>query len=241
MDPSLSTSGGSSESLPSYPVDFDLAGDLKLEQKDFSSRQGPFFSIYIVLGAGLVVLGAVFSFGVDGGTPLLGGILIACGAAFAIGNYYVVRYTAGNRVVGLRLTDQTVEFQKVGRVPIVVEWGDPSLKVDLAQFLSNAEKHLPRGDARLDHPQWVDVFRPPSRFVKLETTLPPAAFDTILREAQRRNLTVQEFRVAFYWHSAPRSPGWLAYDKEGSVGPKHELNGRVVQIRGSAWKGVPED
>ena len=151
------------------------------------------------------------------------------------------RSIGAKEVVALRLNETTLDFVRRKSPPLTLGWTDPSLKLDLSQIVASPEAVLPKRDARATHPQWVDVFQPPSRRVTLETTLSPEAFTALIQEVQNRKLTVNPVQVAFYWHRAPRSPGWLAHDVEGQLGPQRTLNGRIIQVRGSAWKGVTED
>lgn len=226
--------------LASYPILIDLRQEQARETADFRSRQQPFFLIYSGLGFAFIALGALFALGFFGGN-LVGGVATAVvGAAFAVLMIFLSRWLVGREPVRLDLTETSLEFVRAKGSSLRLDWSDLNLKFNLARFDGDPKGVLPEKDARRGRPEWVDVWQPPSRFVKLETTLPEGATATILSEAQRRGLTVTPIRVAFWWHSAPKSPGWLDYDVEGALKGKHLLNGRIVRVRGPAWKGVSE-
>jgi hypothetical protein len=237
----LQTEPATGDALVSYPISFDLRGDERLERKAFWSTQGPFVIVGIGFGCMLAVLGIVFYLGYAGGTPTLGLVTAVSGAGFAIATTIGVRYTMGSEVVGLRIHESRIEFSRQNRRGLVIEWADPSLKLNLCQFLADPGFQLPQGDARRIHPQWIDVFQPPSRRWKVETTVPPEALRALQREAARHGLLITPVRVAYWWHSVPKGPGYLDFDPEGQLGTKRQLNGLVTRIRGSAWKGVVED
>lgn len=226
--------------LASYPIKIDLAREEAREQADFKSRLRPFFLIYTGLGFAIAALGALLSLGFFGGNLVIGLVTIVAGVGFAILMLVLPGRILGQYPVGISLTQTRLEIVRANGATVAVDWDNPSFKVDLAELTGNPQGILPRNDARWTRPQWIDVFQPPSRMIKVETTLPIGATATILREAGRRGLTVTPVRVAFWWHSAPKSPGWLDHDVEGALRPKHALNGQIFRIRGPAWANVPE-
>lgn len=222
-----------SERLPSAALDFDLTTEAVEEQTGERRSAGPFVAVYAGMGGVLVILGALGLLGLDPGVTGLAaeGMLIG-GAAIAATATFAVFYMGSGMPVRLHVDDVGVTLTRRNGKAAGVRWDDRDLRIDLLHFSGDKEKVLPRSDARYRRPFWVDVWTTKSRYSALETTLPEEGFDAILERARARGVKVFATRVSFYWHSAPKSPGWLAYDEEAGLAAGRVLNGEVNKLRG---------
>lgn len=203
-------------------------------KRDQRSSQIPFLAVYAGMCAIFAGWGALGIAGVDfAGLVGLGAIaqFALASVAFAGLIYFILQLGSGS-VTRLRVNSSGLEFIKLNGKSLFVRWSDPALKVNLHHLEASPDGILPKRDARRAHPRWVDAWRPNHRFMALETTLPDAAVAPIVDAARAGGPTVDQVRVAYYWHSAPKSPGFLSWDVEGQVTAPHELNGVMTRIRG---------
>ena len=221
--------------LPEAAAEFDLELESEEEMKGERSSVGPFVVVYAGAGGFFALLGSLGLLGVLGEWGGVPGIV-----ALAVGLLVVAAAIIGMRAIGsgmavrLRLDDTGVAFTRRNGKIVSAKWDDPGLRINLDHLQGDPAKVLPRTDARFKRPFWVDVWTAKSRFMALETTIPEEAFSALLDRANRNGVRVSQTRVAFYWHDAPKSPGWLDFDNEGSLGADRTLNGEVNRLRGRA-------
>ena len=219
--------------LSEDPAEFDLGLESEEETKGERSSVGPFVVIYAGAGGVFAVfggLGLLGRFNAFSGIP--GVVALTVGIVVVVAGIVGLRSLGSGMVVRLRIDDTGLTFTRKNGKVLQTRWDDPQLRVNLDHFAGDPKEVLPTTDARYKRPYWVDVWTPRSRLIALETTLPEEAFVAILDRAERGGARASQSRVAFYWHSAPKSPGWLAFDNEGSVGKGRSLNGEVTRLRG---------
>lgn len=159
-------------------------------------------------------------------------ILLVIGAVVLVLGVVAIQKLGSSAAVRLRIGDDGLSFVRKNGKVLSVRWDDPGLKLNLSRLEGDPNKVLIKGDARGLRPFWVDVWTTKRHWIALETTLPQESLGAIRERARARGVRIKESRVAFYWHSAPKSPGWLDYDLEGSVGKGRSLNGEITKLRG---------
>jgi hypothetical protein len=157
---------------------------------------------------------------------------IAAGVSIILVGTYAVRRLGTNEVVRMRLEDQGPSLVHVNGTVQRWSWTDPDLKIDVCHLAGSPDQVLPKDDARRFRRDWVDAFSPPSRMIKLETTLPRTAADALVEAARGHGAAVRTIQVAFYWASrGPHNPGELDHEVDGHLTRDHSLNGEITQIR----------
>jgi hypothetical protein len=225
---------------PDAAIEFDLQLESEEEKKSERSSFGPFVAAYAGMGGVFAVIGGLALLGVNDGFAGVAGIAaLSIGLVVLITGALAIKKMGGGMAVRLRLDDTEMVFTRRNGTTLSVRWDDPGLRINLDHLAGDPDKALPRRDARYRRPYWIDVWTPKSRFYALETTLPEEAFVAVLERSRRKRVQVSQSRVAFYWHTAPKSPGWLDFDAEGKVGPGRELNGEVNRLRGPSAPREP--
>ena len=235
----MPTSGAGSYSssaerpLPAAAAEFDLSLEAIEERHDQRVNQGPFVAIYAGAGAVFAIWGALgllgFNVGFNGAGALA---MVLIGGTIAVLGAYAIRWFGSNSAVQLRVDDSGLTFRRKNGKVVQLRWADPRLKFNLSHLAGDPNRVFGKSDARYARPYWVDVWTSASRYYKLETTLPREASEAIQERAREQGVGVSILRVAFYWHSAPKSPGWLDWDPEGKVGEGRTLNGVITKFRG---------
>jgi hypothetical protein len=218
---------------------FDLSAEADEEKKGERASAGPFVAIYAGMGVVFAILGGLGLLGVDDGfVGLAGAVTFLIGLVIAgLGLFAIKRMGTGMASV-LVVSDDGVAFTRRNGKSVELRWDDPHFKLDLAYFSGDATKVLPKGDARAIRPYWVDVWTRQGRSISLETTLPDDAVKSILERAASKQVRTSHTLVAYYWQSAPKSPGWLAFDDENKLQQGHVPNGERWLIRGSLTAGM---
>jgi len=230
----------SASSAEATKVEFDLTSESGEERHSNRVQFGPFIAVYAGLGVALTVLGTAWYFGFQGGSPVSVSIgCIVVGFAILVAGSIAMWRLGSTVVIRHQVGPTGIAFQRRNGKSLSVGWSDPTLKVNLFSLEGDASKVLPRGDARLIRPNWVDVFSAKHHFVRLETTIPVEASAALVEQARGHGVRLSRTRAAFFWQSAPKSPGWLDWQEDGHVTDGHPLNGELVKLRGPEARPDP--
>lgn len=215
------------------PEIFDLSEELQLSRSVVSYQKSlPYLFGGIGALAGLAGIAAILGY-VPGTSPTAGILALVLGLfllVIGVGRVGVVGRSSATR---LRVDDEGIAFDQVNGKTLRVGWSNPNLKVEAFEFVEGWEKVLPMRDGRRVFPQWLQVFTPPTRWVRIWTTIPPEAVPALVKAAERSGITVTATQVGFYWHRGSRG-GWLDFEEEGNLRQAPGLNGRVIRFRSSA-------
>jgi hypothetical protein len=222
--------------LASETTEFDLSQEADRERVSKRKTYGPYIIIYAFAGVFAACEGAYYLLFVDHSASdrLVDWAWIGAGVAIiAVGSYAV--HSLGKNEVSKLVIDVTgLKFTRKNGKMQTWNWNSPTLHVDLCKFETSPEKVIPKDDARLVRPYWVNVYEPPSKTFRVQTTVPPYAIGAIAAKARNSGVIVRNVRVAFYWRSAPKTPGSLDMEMEGRLTHGRKVNGTVTQLRSAS-------
>jgi hypothetical protein len=191
-----------------------------------------------LLGFGAIIL--VVSLAFPRIPSFLGIAFILMGPFMMFPGFMDLRTSERSMATRLTIDSNGIQLVRPDESVLSLSWTDPTLQVDVCQLLVPAGGIFPSGDPRLSQPQWIYVYTPPKPYWQIMSPVPEAAAQALLAAAQAHKVQVRAAHVGFYWFKGVKQvTGQLFWQYEGAPPRTSAPNGRLVQVRGSAWANSP--